>query len=135
MMENQSYKILIDGCPESKNYISDIQDYEFLINKKGPHGPLLIENESTFTPNFVGEIITPHNKYFSLPKNFKRDGQYGLKNIQLIKSVLDEFSKTRSKEGNTLLYNHYFEPTYDDKFESDEYYRQENKMHNNPEII
>jgi len=122
-MENQSYKILIDGCEEPKNYISDIKDYEFLIKKE-----LLIEKGSKFFPNFVGEIITPHNKYFSLPKNFKREPkEIGLKNIQLIKSVLDEFSKTRSKEGNTLLYNHYFEPTYDDKFESDEYYYKELK--------
>ena len=63
--------------------VTDKKDLEFLIQHK------LIEIKSgSIISRFVGEVKTPHNNYFSLPKNFN-----DVNKISIIKDILDEYRK------------------------------------------
>ena len=66
-MENK-YKVFIHLEKEIKSTIDDEYDYKYLLDKE-----LIIEKDSKFFTDFVGEVRTPHNSYFSLPKNFDRN--------------------------------------------------------------
>lgn len=120
-MENKNYKVFIHLELESKTEITDESDYKYLLSKN-----LIIEKGSNFFTDFVGEIRTPHNNYFSLPKNFDRNDK---NNISLIKEVLDDFEKTKKPEWKSLLYNQYFDSRADGDFESEKYYYNELKSY------
>lgn len=120
-MENNNYKVFIHLEKEIKSTIDDEYDYKYLLDKK-----LIVEKDSKFFTDFVGEVRTPHNSYFSLPKNFDRNDK---SNITLIKEVLDEFEKSKKPEWKSLLYNKYFDPRADGDFESEKYYYNELKSY------
>lgn len=62
----------------------------------------LIEIVGTnFQSAFVGELITPENSYFSLPKNFAPTED----NITLFKQVLTRYKDLKGSDGRTLLTN------------------------------
>jgi hypothetical protein len=84
------YKVFIDSYqnPYPKNLLED-SELEFLMNRK-----LIKIYGSGFKTNFVGEIITPNNKYFSLPKRFPNT----IENINLFKDVLNKFSTIKSEK-------------------------------------
>lgn len=104
----------------SKSDMSDDSDFEYLEKKK-----LIYQDSSKWVIDFVGEIITPHNTYFSLPKKFDINQD----NIDLIKKVLDYFEKSSNPEWKTLIFNQLFEPTVEGDFESEKYYFNELKTY------
>lgn len=75
-----------------------------------------------FLPKFVGELITPENSYFSLPKNFEPT----LDNVELFKKVLLRY-KDLKKDGKTLLSNNTFTVSPTGKLESEKFYYNELK--------
>jgi hypothetical protein len=101
--------------------ITDKKDLEFLIKHE-----LIKIKSGSIIPKFVGEVITPNNKYFSLPKNFTVD-QAPLelsKKINIIKDILDEYKrnlKENKKDGVSLLTNNRF-ILGKDGFESEKYF-------------
>jgi hypothetical protein len=82
---------IIDGEP-----IFTKDELEFIEEKK-----LLTKVGDRFKVSFVGELITPDSKFFSLPKNFDVTDD----NIKLFKDVLNNYS------GNSLLTNNTFSIT------------------------
>ena len=62
---------------------------------------LLTKAGNQFKVNFVGELITPDSKFFSLPKNFDITDD----NIEIFKKVLKNYT------GNSLLTNNTFSIT------------------------
>lgn len=105
----------------SKSDIPDESDFLYLKNKN-----LLKQKDSGWIVDFVGEVITPVNSYFSLPKNFNVSET---KNINLIRLVLDFFEKTMNSDWKSLIYNQYFEPDIQGDFESEKYYFNELKSY------
>ena len=99
--------------------ISDIigvgvnSDISFLSDKK-----LITIKGDIFFPNFVGELITPNNRYFSLPKNFVKTQE----NVSLIKKVLNKYRDIKGKDGKILLTNNSFSVSTDGKISSDKFY-------------
>lgn len=88
----------------------DEKDKEFLINQK-----LIKEKNNLYYSNFVGEVITPHNSYFSLPKN-----QFDEELIDPIKALLLKYTKSYNHQ--SLVTNKGFILTKDDEFKSEKYY-------------
>ena len=88
----------------------DEKDKEFLLNQK-----LIKESKGLYYSNFVGEVITPHNSYFSLPKN-----QFDEDLINPIKGLLLKYSKNYKHK--SLVTNKGFILTKDNEFKSDKYY-------------
>ena len=94
--------------------ITDKKDLDFLIK----HELVKIKSGSIIS-KFVGEVITPHNKYFSLPKNFT-----DIKKIDIIKSILNEYKRDteqNKRNGVTLLSNNRF-ILGKEGFESEKYF-------------
>lgn len=114
------YKKFID----SRSYpISDYpqSDIDFLSRKlKMTTGskPLIKITGNTFETNFVGEIITPNNKYFSVPKNFPES------EIELFKKVLNKYATIK---GKSIIENNTFIISPSGKMESEKYYYKELK--------
>ena len=46
----------------------------------------------SYKVKFVGEVITPHGYFVSLPKNFTNTN---VENVALVKSILKEFKKLK----------------------------------------
>ena len=82
---------VIDGEP-----IFTESELKFIEEKK-----LLTKVGDRFKVSFVGELITPDSKFFSLPKNFDINDD----NIEIFKDVLKNYS------GNSLLTNNTFSIT------------------------
>lgn len=118
-MMNNNQKVFIHLELEPKTEITDESDYKYLREKE-----LIKEKDSKFYTDFVGEVKTPNNSYFSLPKNFDRNNK---NNIKIIRDVLDEFEKSMNPEWKSLTFNQYFEPKLEGNFESDKYYYNELK--------
>ena len=116
----QNNKIFIHLDKISENDIPDESDFSYLKSKE-----LVKQKGTKFFIDFVGEVITPHNKYYSLPKNFSDTKE----NVSLVKDVLNYFEKTMKPEWKTLMYNQYFEPTVEGDFESEKYYFNELKSY------
>ena len=93
------------------------EELKFLSNKD-----LIKVSGNTFKTNFVGEIITPENKYFSLPKNFEPTEE----NINLFKDVLNKYSIIN---GKSLLENNTFIISPSGKIESEKFYYNELKSY------
>jgi len=95
MMQTNDYFELV----ESELFeILDQEDINFLQEFQH-NGQSLIEPHSSgkFRINFVGEVITPNNIYFSMPKNMELTDE----NVILIKKVLVKYSN--DTEGKTLV--------------------------------
>jgi hypothetical protein len=118
---NNEYKIFIHLEKEDKSIIEDEIDYKYLLDKK-----LIIEKDSKIFTDFVGEVRTPHNSYFSLPKNFDKSDK---SNIELLKQVLIWFEEIKEPKWKSLLYNQYFEPKAEGSFESEKYFYKELKSY------
>jgi hypothetical protein len=101
---------------ESKFYpISTLSEFDlnFLKSKE-----LITQSNQVFQSNFVGEIITPENSFFSVPKNFDEKD----KNIvKLFLKILNTFSELK-KEGKTLLINDEFTPSVSGEMKSEKFY-------------
>lgn len=86
------------------------------------HKGLIEVSGETFFPKFVGEFVTPENKYFSVPKNFDPTEE----NIELFKRCLT-FYRDLKKDGKTLLTNNVFSVSSDGGLKSERYYYNELK--------
>lgn len=75
-----------------------------------------------FFPKFVGEFITPENKYFSVPKNIDPTEE----NVELFKKCLILY-KDLKKDGKTILTNNVFSVSSDGGLKSERYYYNELK--------
>lgn len=84
---------IIDGEP-----IFTESELKFIEEKEKK---LLTKAGNQFKVNFVGELITPDSKFFSLPKNFDITDD----NIEIFKKVLKNYT------GNSLLTNNTFSIT------------------------
>jgi hypothetical protein len=102
-----SYIILTQDFAIDKNL--DEKDREFLESQS------LIYKKNLFYSNFVGEVITPHNKYFSLPKNITDESL-----IDLIKLLLAKYNKDFRLK--SLISNKKFILTKDKEFKATKYY-------------
>ena len=89
----------------TESEIYDIQNEEDLkfLKEFSIEGQPLIENvRDKYRINFVGEVITPNNIYFSLPKNMlSSDDKINNDNVILIKKVLVKYAK--NIEGKDLV--------------------------------
>lgn len=94
MMQNSEYQYFT----ESEIYeIENEEDIKFLkeFNENGI--PLVSQVRDKYRINFVGEVITPNNIYFSLPKNIPSS------EVPLIKKVLIKYAK--DVDGKSLVVN------------------------------
>ena len=108
--------IFIDSRPEPYSVTElNNSELEFLSKKN-----LIIIKNNFFKTNFVGEIITPDNKYFSLPKNFQDNPE----NIELFKDVLNKY---HSINGKSIIENNTFNISPTGKIESEKFYYEELK--------
>lgn len=98
------------GRINSNRHDFDELDEEFLLEKK-----LIIEKNNSYYSNFVGEVITPHNKYFSLPKNQTDENL-----IEPIKKLLRKYKNNFKHK--SLVSNNKFILTDSDGFKSTRYY-------------
>jgi len=111
-------RVFIDGSG-NKYPIKIFTPSELLfVNEKSL---IKIEGDK-FSPNFVGELITPENSYFSVPKNFEPTPE----NIELFKRVLI-FYQDLKKDGKKLLTNNIFTISDTGEFKSERYYFEELK--------
>jgi len=93
------------------------QEFKFLESKN-----LFLRIGSQYKINFVGEIITPENKFFSLPKNFDKNEE----NVSLIKSVLKDYKVI---SGKSLITNNTFIISKSGEVKSEKFYYQELKSY------
>jgi hypothetical protein len=93
------------------------QEFKFLESKN-----LFLRIGSQYKINFVGEIITPENKFFSLPKNFDKN----VENVSLIKSVLKDYKVI---SGKSLITNNTFIISKSGEVKSEKFYYQELKSY------
>jgi len=93
------------------------QEFKFLESKN-----LFLRIGSQYKINFVGEIITPENKFFSLPKNFEKNEE----NVSLIKSVLKDYKVI---SGKSLITNNTFIVSKTGEVKSEKFYYQELKSY------
>ncbi len=80
---------------------------------------LIIEIGDKFKVNFVGELRTPENNFYSVPKNFKPIGR----NIEIFNKVLENHYKV---DGESLRINDTFRIT-ESGFKSEKFYYKELK--------
>ncbi|NBX78532.1 hypothetical protein EBQ93_04150 [bacterium] len=77
----------------------DSEDVEFFNNFNLDKDPLISRVSNKWRINFVGEVETPINRYFSLPKNMTdKKGA-----VEDIKKVLNNKNFTTSVDGESLL--------------------------------
>lgn len=109
-------EIFVDsrGEPYNKSILEESELKFFIENN------LIKEYGQLFRTNFVGEIITPNNKYFSLPKRFETTEE----NILLFKEVLNKYAIIN---GKSLLENNTFIINPSGKMESEKFYYKELK--------
>jgi hypothetical protein len=93
-------------------------ELKFMISKD-----LIDVRNSVFYPKFVGEIITPENSYFSLPKNFTKSKG----NVELFKQVLQNYKNLKGEDGKTLLTNNHFSIDDRGEFFSEKFFYNELK--------
>jgi hypothetical protein len=90
-------------------------ELKFILSKN-----LIEVRRDIFFPKFVGEIITPENSYFSVPKNFEPTGE----NIKLFKEVLKQY---KIIDGRSLITNTTFTVSKSGEYKSEKYYYNELK--------
>lgn len=103
--------ILIDSNLYKKEYFGT--SFDFML----AHGLIEVkEYLFSYKVKFVGEVITPHGYFVSLPKNFTNTND---ENVALVKSILKEFKKLK-RNGKILIKNKTFE--IGNEIHSDYYY-------------
>ena len=117
-MKENNYKVFVHLETEDNSIIENQEDKDYLLSKE-----LIIEKDSKFYTDFVGEVRTPNSTYFSLPKNFENNPE----NIKLTQDLLNYFETVKNPKWETLLYNKYFEPKVEGEFESEKFYFNELK--------
>jgi hypothetical protein len=111
-------EIFIDSRGEPyQTSLLNKSELDFLSSKN-----LINIKNNFFKTNFVGEIITPENKYFSLPKNFEPTEE----NINLFKEVLNNYATIN---GKSILENNTWIISSDGKVESEKFYYNELKSY------
>ena len=111
-MMNNEYILLVDSNIEDLS-ILDETDKKFLFDKG------LIEiYPNGFIPKFVGEILTPENKYFSLPKNFDKSHS----NVDITKKLIEKYRQLRDDTGKLVLTNNVFKVKSDGVIKSEKVY-------------
>jgi len=91
---------------------------EFILSKK-----LISEIDSEFKPLFVGELITPDNTYFSVPKNFEPSEE----NLTLFRKILDRYKNLKDNSGKSILFNNNFNISNSGDIKSERFYFNELK--------
>ena len=94
-VESNRFEYNINEIIDSEPIFTE-SELKFIEEKK-----LLTKVENQFKVSFVGELITPDSKFFSLPKNFDITDE----NIEIFKKVLKNYT------GNSLLTNNTFSIT------------------------
>jgi len=110
-MENLlEYKVIVDNSEESNLIFSD--DIKFFLEEK-----LIEQKGENSIVKFVGEVITPHCKYISLPKLFNITEN----NVRLIKKVINKY-KTLKYENKILITNVSYAADKEAEIKSDAFY-------------
>ena len=105
----------LDGYPIS---IFTESELKFILSKD-----LIKTRGNIFIPAFVGELVTPENSYFSLPKNFNPTES----NVELFKKVLSKYKDEKGTDGKTLLTNNSFTISDSGEIKSEKFYYNELK--------
>ena len=93
-MRNNEYTFFI----ESELFdITNSEDIKFLKEFVSGNQSLINQEGDKFRINFVGEVITPTNRYFSMPKNMQPN-----QSVDLIKDVLKNKDLTTNQDGKNL---------------------------------
>lgn len=116
ILEYKEENIFIESNRYSELPFND-QEFKFLESKN-----LFPRIGSQYKINFVGEIITPENKFFSLPKNFDINEE----NVSLIKNVLKDY---KTVSGKSLITNNTFIISKSGEVKSEKFYYQELKSY------
>ena len=116
ILDYKEENIFIESNRYSELPFND-QEFKFLESKN-----LFLRIGSQYKINFVGEIITPENKFFSLPKNFDINEE----NVSLIKSVLKDYKVI---SGKSLITNNTFIISKSGEVKSEKFYYQELKSY------
>jgi hypothetical protein len=116
ILDYKEENIFIESNRYSKLPFNE-QEFKFLESKN-----LLLRIGSQYKINFVGEIITPENKFFSLPKNFDINEE----NVILIKSVLKDYKVI---SGKSLITNNTFIVSKTGELKSEKVYFKELKSY------
>lgn len=116
ILDYKEENIFIESNRYSKLPFSE-QEFKFLESKN-----LLLRIGSQYKINFVGEIITPENKFFSLPKKFDINEE----NIILIKRVLNDYKVV---SGKSLISNNTFIISKSGELKSEKVYFKELKSY------
>ena len=116
ILDYKEENIFIESNRYSKLPFND-QEFKFLESKN-----LFLKIGSQYKINFVGEIITPENKFFSLPKNFEISEE----NINLIKIVLKDYKVI---SGKSLIFNDTFIISKSGDLKSEKFYYKELKSY------
>lgn len=116
ILEYKDENIFVESNRYSELPFND-QEFKFLESKN-----LFLRIGSQYKINFVGEIITPENKFFSLPKNFDINEE----NVGLIKSVLKDY---KIISGKSLITNNTFIISKSGEVKSEKFYYQELKSY------
>ena len=80
--------IFIDSKQYRLDSDIDEKDISFFTSKK-----LINISNNLFKINFVGEIKTPYNSYFSVPKNFSISNE----NIEILKKLLMKYLNLKKR--------------------------------------
>jgi len=113
MMKNNEYIFFI----ESEIFdITNQEDINFLREFVSENQSLIEQEGDKYRINFVGEVITPTNRYFSMPKNMQPDDN----TVELIKEVLAKYRKDETGKNLVLsqLGSYNSERVYFDKLKS-----------------
>jgi hypothetical protein len=116
ILDYKEENIFIESNRYSELPFND-QEFKFLESKN-----LFLRIGSQYKINFVGEIITPENKFFSLPKNFDINEE----NVSLIKNVLKDY---KTVSGKSLITNNTFIISKSGEVKSEKFYYQELKSY------
>jgi hypothetical protein len=112
-MKNNEYTFFI----ESELFdITNQEDIKFLKEFVSENQSLINQEGDKFRINFVGEIVTPTNRYFSMPKNMQPNKE----STELIKNVLSKYKKDETGKNLVLsqLGSYNSERVYFDKLKS-----------------
>jgi hypothetical protein len=122
ILDYKEENIFIESNRYSKLPFNE-EEFKFLESStRFAHKNLFIRIGSQYKINFVGEIITPENKFFSLPKNFEINEE----NVVLIKSVLKDY---KIVSGKSLITNNTFIISKSGEVKSEKFYYQELKSY------
>ena len=103
---------------EDKKELFTEDEKKFILSKN-----LIKVRNDEFIPLFVGELITPENTYFSVPKNFEPIKE----NIELFKKILDRYKTVTDDKNKTIIFNNSFIVSKTGDIKSERFYFNELK--------